>query len=197
MTEQTVTTFSGTPLRRAALNGLDIAAISRAIQTIAQDPAEGRLAFKVRTDWKGGMRLDSRIDAWEQAGKEIARGHHIATDEPVGIGGSDTAANPQEMLLAALNACIAVGFVVECTRRGIGLISVRIEARGALDLRGFFGLDPWVTPGMDPLALRVVVRADAAEHLVRAAFASSLRRSPNRWNISLPAGYAPELIIEQ
>jgi hypothetical protein len=46
-------------------------------------------------------------------------------------------ANPQENLIAALNACLTVGYVAQCAVRGITLESLAIETNGEMDLRGY------------------------------------------------------------
>ena len=71
----------------------------------------------------------------------------IDIDEPYELGGSNRHANPQEHLLAALNACMMVGYVAQCSLRGITLEKLEIESEGDIDLRGFLGLDPAVSPG--------------------------------------------------
>ena len=78
----------------------------------------------------------------------------IDIDEPYELGGSNRFANPQEHLLAALNACMTVGYVAQCAVRGIALESLEIETDGEIDLRGFLGIDPAVPPGYENLSYR-------------------------------------------
>ena len=71
----------------------------------------------------------------------IARTFKVACDEPVELCGENTAANPQELLMSALNACMMVGYVAGCAVRGIALEQLELETSGELDLRGFLGID--------------------------------------------------------
>lgn len=71
------------------------------------------------------------------------------------LGGANTYANPQEYLLAALNACMIVGFTALCALQGIALQRLEITTEGEIDLRGFFGLDPTITPSYRELHTRV------------------------------------------
>ena len=66
----------------------------------------------------------------------------IRVDEPLELCGTNQFPNPQEYLLAALNACMIVGYVAACALEGITLQELRIETSGDIDLRGFLGLDP-------------------------------------------------------
>src|SRR5205814_10389986 len=71
------------------------------------------------------------------------------------LGGSNSFANPQDHLIAALNACITVGYVAQCAVRGITLESLAIETDGEIDLRGFLGIDPTVPQGYEHLSYPV------------------------------------------
>ena len=83
--------------------------------------------------------------------------------EPLEIGGGNAYANPQEYLLAALNACMIVGYTALCALQGIALEKLEITTEGDIDLRGFFGLDPAVPAGYRELQSRVVISADGSE----------------------------------
>ena len=71
----------------------------------------------------------------------MPRNFTIVADEPMELLGTNTAPNPQELLMAAVNACMMVGYVCQAAIRGITLDDCRIETEGELDLRGFLGLD--------------------------------------------------------
>ena len=82
----------------------------------------------------------------------MPRRFSIDIDEPCELGGSNRFANPQEHLLAALNACMMVGYVAQCAVRGITLKRLEIETDGEIDLRGFLGIDPAAPPGYEKLS---------------------------------------------
>src|SRR5262245_30641177 len=66
------------------------------------------------------------------------------TTQPNVVNGSNAPANLQEYLIAAINACMTVGYVAQCAIRGITLTQLKIETEGEINLRGFLGLDPMV-----------------------------------------------------
>ena len=72
------------------------------------------------------------------------RGQHVVTDSPPTLGGPNEAANPVEMLLAALAGCAS--FVCEraAQEMGIALTAVGVTAAGDFDPRGVCGeaVDP-------------------------------------------------------
>jgi uncharacterized OsmC-like protein len=82
-------------------------------------------------------------------------------------GGANAYANPQEYLLAALNACMIVGFTALCALQGIALQKNEITTEGEIDLRGFFGLDPTIAAGYRELPTRVMIKGDGTEDQFR------------------------------
>jgi len=84
-------------------------------------------------------------------------------DEPTGFGGTDTAANPAEVLLAALGASIEVTTRVYAEYLGIPLRGVAVELSGNLDIRGFFDTDPTVRSGFDRIEAKIRIDSPASE----------------------------------
>ena len=74
--------------------------------------------------------------------------------------GQNSAPNPQELLMAAFNACIMVGYVATASAMGINLDSVDIETEGELNLRGFLGIDNKVKPGYDSIQYVVKIKGN-------------------------------------
>jgi hypothetical protein len=92
-------------------------------------------------------------------------------------------ANPQEYLLAALNACMIVTYVSYCSLEGITLDELRIETEGDIDLRGLFGLDPTVQPGYDELRYTVHIRGNGTPEQFEKIHRTVMATSPNRFNL--------------
>lgn len=56
-----------------------------------------------------------------------AREHHFLADEPIQLGGQDSAPSPDEYLLAALAACTAATLRMYADRKGYNLQAVELE----------------------------------------------------------------------
>ncbi|MGD2043635.1 MAG: OsmC family protein [Acidimicrobiia bacterium] len=112
------------------LNSVDIQAVGNLVSAIQEEPTNADTVWKSTVEWKGGFRSEARS-------RDFAP---VASDEPTGLGGDDTAANPVEQLLGALGNCLAVGYAANATVAGIHLESLRIELEGDLDLHTFLGL---------------------------------------------------------
>jgi uncharacterized OsmC-like protein len=118
------------------------------------------------------------------------------SDEPVELLGSNEAPNPQELLLAALNACMMVGFVATASQAGLRIDSLTIESECALDLRGAFGLDPNVKPGAEKIVYTIRVKGSGTQEQFDAVHREMTTKSPNRFHIAQPIPFECKVQVE-
>ncbi len=168
------------------INGLDLAALGQTVEDVQQDPAKARVGFDVTTRWTGQARSETTVEAYRVGGRHVARRHKIVADEPNELLGADSGPNPQELLMAAFNACITVGYVAGASVRGIRLDSLEIKTRGELDLRGFLGLDDQVAAGYELIECEVLIKGDGTPEQFEEIHQAVIRTSPNYFNISRP-----------
>lgn len=180
----------------AMINGFDTDALKQTMDTVRKKPAEGIARFEVTTGWKGGTRSETRVDHWSLGGQSRAKNFTIAIDEPPELLGQNTAANPQEHLLAAMNACMLATYVAACSMQGITLESLEMESSGELDLRGFLGLDKEVIPGYDKLTYAVRIKGDGTPEQFAAIHEWVKKTSPNYFNMASAIQLNGELIVE-
>src|SRR5205085_11968848 len=133
------------------VNGINVDDLFSLIESVRLDSAKGVTRWHVATTWQGQTGSRSQVEGFGIGGEEVKRRFMIDIDEPCELGGSNRFANPQEYLIAALNACMTVGYVAQCAVRGIALESLVIETEAEIDLSGYLGLDPAVPPGHDGL----------------------------------------------
>ena len=76
------------------------------------------VGFDVTTRWNGQTRSEIDRRRLHTGGERITRSHTIVADEPCELLGGDSAPNPQELLMAAFNACITVGYVAGASLQG-------------------------------------------------------------------------------
>ena len=173
-------------LTRPAVNGIDLQGLDAMIASVRADPACGSACFRVKTEWKGQTRSESTVESFTCAGEPIARNFTIVADEPRELLGTDTAPNPQELLLSALNACMMVGYVAQAAIRGITLQDCRIETEGELDLRGFLGLDEDIPPGYRRINYTVHLEGDGTPEQYQEIHQAVMASSPNYFNLAQP-----------
>jgi uncharacterized OsmC-like protein len=166
----------------SVVNGIDTDAVHTLIESVEANPTQGMTHWQVASTWQGGMHSRARVE--------------IDIDEPLELGGGNAYANPQEYLLAGLNACMMVGYSALCALQGITLQKLEITTEGDIDLRGFFGLDPSVAPGYRELRTRVVIKGDGTEDQLRKIHELVLATSPNFYNVTRAVAVVPSLIIE-
>ena len=178
------------------VNGLDVDALHGVIDEVKSDPSKGIVEFKVKTGWKGQTRSETAVESYKLAGNEIKRSFTIKADEPIELLGENTSANPQELLMAALNACITVGYVAGAAVNGITLSRLEIETTGRLDLRGFLGLDSKIKPGYETLQYVVRIAGNGTPQQFKQIHENVMKTSPNYFNLSHPVKLDAKLEVE-
>jgi uncharacterized OsmC-like protein len=160
------------------LNQVDLNAVGALIDKIKQDPSAAQIRYSAEVRWTGAFRSEA----------VIRRFAPIASDEPKGIGGTNSAPNPVEQLLGALGNCLAVGYAINASLAGIAIADLRIDVEGDLDLNVLLGLDPRTEGHAGFSAIRVAVHldTDADEAAVAALHAKVAATSPVGQTLSQP-----------
>lgn len=173
------------PIMKNIVNDIDVDALEGFVAEVIANPDEATLQFGVSTRWTGQLRSESRAEPIVMgSGETILRDFTIASDEPEEILGSNEAANPQELLLAALNACMTVAYVEGASVRGIRLSKLEIDSRGALDLRGLLQLSDTVPPGYPAIDYVVRIAGDGTPEQFAEIHAEVQKVSPNFDNLA-------------
>jgi uncharacterized OsmC-like protein len=178
------------------VNGVNVDGLFALIEGIRRDPAKGATRWHVATSWQGQTRSRSQVEGFGIGSEEVERRFTIDIDEPRELGGSNRFANPQEYLIAALNACVTVGYVAQCAVRGIVLESLVIETEGEIDLRGFLGIDPAVPNGYESLRYTVRIKGNGTKEQFAEIHKAVMATSPNFYNLSRPVALKPTLVVE-
>jgi uncharacterized OsmC-like protein len=167
----------------ARLNGVPVSQCLSLVEAVRNDPASGQTRWRATTTWKGGFSCESRI-----------REHGLPLDEPALLGGTDTAPNPVEAVLAAYGSCLAVGYTLNAAVRGIEVRSLAIDVEGHIDLAGFFGLDAAVPAGFSGITTKVHLDADATAEQLDDLHRHVLATSPVGSILQRPLDVRTELV---
>ncbi|MFL6536020.1 MAG: OsmC family protein [Pseudomonas sp.] len=179
------------------LNGIDVAALQQFAKGVAEDATKRHASFNVKTEWKGQTRTVAKVNRYSLAGETYSRNFEIAADEPNELLGQNCAPNPQELLMAALNACMSVGYAANAALMGIKIHSLEIETNGTLDLRGFLGIDESVNPGYDEVSVAIRLHTDAPRERVEELHDAVLKTSVNYANFSKAIRMVPTLEVRE
>lgn len=178
-------------------NGIDTELIERLVADIRQDHRRGIATFAVTTTWRRGMRSDTQVNGWALGSKRIPHRFSIGIDEPAELCGEDSCPNPQEYLLAAMNACMLNTFIAACSLMGVTVETLVIESGGDLDLRGFLGIDQSVKAGYDSIRYTIRVKGDGTPEQFAKAHEAMRATSPNYFNLANAVVLRSDLVIDQ
>lgn len=178
------------------LNGIDVAGLHAFVGAVKEDPKKGIVLFNVKTNWEGQTRTVATASEYTLGGQKHQRHFEIAADEPGELLGKNSAPNPQEVLMAALNACMSVGYIANAAAMGIKVEKLEIQTEGQLDLRGFLGIDESVKPGYEEVRYTVTLRTNAPKEKVEELHRLVMKTSPNFSNFASAIRMVPTLVVE-
>jgi uncharacterized OsmC-like protein len=149
-------------------NGVDVDQLMTAIESVKQDPENGKLTFMVRSRWNGGFQAEHTAGAY-QVGRENgehSKTHTLNTDEPKEILGGDTGMSPAETIISSLASCLAVGYAANAAAMGIDLDEVSFEITGKGSLEGFMNIGD-ARPGLSDISIRTHVKSAASAEAIQ------------------------------
>ncbi|WP_454691655.1 OsmC family protein [Achromobacter aloeverae] len=182
--------------KAAHINDIDTAGIKTLAAAVEKDSANGLAGFGVSTRWMGQTKSMATVTSWSLGGRVYQKEFEIHADEPEELLGENKAPNPQELLLAALNACMTVGYVAAAALEGVTLTKLSIDTSGTLDLRGFLGFEG-VRPGYESIQYTVTIAGDGTAAQFQRIHETVMATSPNRWNIANAIRLEPKLVVDQ
>jgi uncharacterized OsmC-like protein len=181
---------------QSIVNGIRVDDLKALIHNVKQDARSGLTQWKVTSAWLGRTHIHAEIGPLHIGAKEVERPFVIDIDEPAELGGGNACPNPQEHLIAALNACMVVGYVAVCSLEGIALEKLEIQTEGEIDLRGFLGVDDTVPAGYKSLNYTVRIKGDASAEQFTKIHERVMATSPNYYNITRSVALKPTLVVE-
>ena len=171
--------------QHTVLNGIDVDEFQEALQEVAKQPQAARAPKAARVRWMDGMKL-----------KVGVRNHTFVVDEPPHLKGDDTAPNAVEYVLGAYGACLATGFILNATRRGIEIRNLEIALDSTQDNAfSFLGINDEGHSGFDRVRAKLYVQADADEGTLMEVWEQTLRTSPVGNTLVRPVEVVPEIAV--
>lgn len=175
---------------KTLVNGLDTGMLFKVVETVKQNWEVGKTVWKASTQWKGGFKVET-----------CSRDFTLLADEPEMLCGTNTAANPVEMVLQAYGACLTIGYAMNAAVRGIKIDDINIQLEGEIDLPGFLGLEPPEKlnmdklPGFKTITAKVAIKADADAESLRKLHEHVVSTSPVGVTLSRPVRIETKLEV--
>ena len=172
------------------INGLNTDCLMGVVKTVKENWQVGKTVWKANAKWKTGFQVETS-----------SRNFSMKVDEPDMLCGTDTAANPVELVVQAYGSCLAIGFAMNATVRGISIESLEVDLEGEIDLPGFLGLVPPEELGMDNLPgykhvkATIKVKADADEAALKDLLEAVTKTSPVGLTLSRSVALETELEV--
>lgn len=132
-------------------------ALMKSIGGIQKNPGTSKVVFRAATEWVEDMRCSAKVRDFDP----------MFIDEPPELGGQDSAPNPVELVLVALGTCQEIMYSAYASVMDIQLDSVKVNARGYLDLKGLFGLDSEVPAGYSRITFEAELESPADDESLR------------------------------
>lgn len=133
------------------------AAVMKSIEGIQANPMLSTVFFKASTQWEEDVRCSATVRDFTP----------MIIDEPPELGGKNAGPNPVELVLVALGTCQEIMYSAYASVMGIELISVKVDIKGKLDLKGLFGLDKSVPAGYKSISFEAYIESSADEESIR------------------------------
>ena len=137
--------------------------------TTGEDDQRARdYRWQTRVHWGGGLQA-----------KVFCRNHSWAVGQPASFDIKDEAPSAVEYVLGALGACLAMGFQIHASRRGIHIEEMEISLSGQIEnIFIFIGTEMDGHSGFKQITGTAYVRADAAEQELKSIWQQTIKASP-------------------
>lgn len=172
---------------RKILNGIDVGAFESALAAVGAQPEAAHAPKASRVRWVDGLQF-----------KVFVRNHSFMVDEPPHLTGEDTSPNSVEYVLGAYGSCLATGFVMNATKRGIEVRNLEVALESTQNnVFTFLGLSPSTDghPGFEQITAKLYVQANADAAALREIWEHTVQTSPVHNCLVRTATIKPEIDI--
>jgi len=128
-------------------------ALGTTIANLQKRPGASQVVFRAETQLEQDVRCSAKVRDFATMG----------VDEPVELGGGNTAMNPVELVLVALGTCQEIMVAAYASVMGVPIEELKISVKGNLDLKGLFGLESGVPAGFQKISYETRIKSPA-EH---------------------------------
>ena len=132
-------------------------ALRTRIQNLQANAAPPVAVMRAKTHWLHGLCCEAEV-------RDFIPLH---VDEPPAMGGSNIAANPMELILAALGTCQEILYSAYAALLDVPLESVEVGLAGHMDLREMFDLQHECGAGFTKIRYETRIRSPAREADIR------------------------------
>jgi uncharacterized OsmC-like protein/TusA-related sulfurtransferase len=145
-------------------------------EAVAADQQARDYRWQCRVRWSGGLQC-----------KVYCRNQSWDVGQPASFDVQDAAPSAVEYVLGALGACLAMGFQIHASRRGIQVEALEISLSGQIDnIFVFLGIEQEGHSGFRAITGTLYVQADAEEEILAEIWRHTLAASPVTSTLARP-----------
>ena len=181
-------------------NDVDLDGVKQFDQAVRDNPALGKVTFKVESTWERGTKAVVTVGPVHALGQNIfprTRRFVITSDDPAALGGVDSAPTPAELALVALAGCVTSGIATNAALFDVPLDAMSIDMEADMDMRGLLGHDKSARNGITDIRYTVNIQSPAPEDKVRRCKETIDRKSPVRDTLANPVNITSKLVYKQ
>ena len=125
--------------------------LTAAIGAFTETPEAAKVVFRADTELVEDLKCKIAIRDFDP----------IMIDEPAELGGTNTAANPLEVLVGALGTCQEIIYNAYASVMGIQIDELKVEVKGYCDLRGLLSIDEKTPSGFSKIQYVTTIKSPA------------------------------------
>ena len=182
------------------VNGVNLEEIGKFADAIKADVNVGKVKFIANSEWLGGTKTEVTFKEFYVGGQNAAgakREFKLQIDEPAGLGGTDEAPNPVELLASALSGCLTAAIATNAAMFGTELEKIKTHIEVDFDMRGIFGIDRTVPNGALNLHYTVTLKGKGTKEAMERSKLTIDKKSAIRNTLQLPLNITTDFLIEE
>lgn len=161
------------------VNGFSTEGIMNTVAAIQGNPEVSKFELRATNTWISGGHNRSFVQGFYGACQEDTSRETpfvFDNDEPPVLLGENKGANPGEILLHGLLACMTTAMVLLAAGKGIEVAAVSSSIEGDVDVQGFLGMNPDVSKEFSQI--RVKFNIEGASEEEKEQLLSFAKQSP-------------------
>jgi len=120
------------------LPDLDVNAMKEMKECVKNDPEKAKAKFHITSSIYNNFKVTNKITRFEVGQQSFQHSFNIVSDQPKPLGGNDSGATPEELLLSALGSCLCMSFLCLAKEENLNLTRCDVKTRAKIDLRSVF-----------------------------------------------------------
>ncbi len=151
------------------VNGINTNRVIELATNMAQNQNYGRFRFRANNEWVDGTESRTTIQDFFAGGHERSERKDelvVNSDQPVFLGGNNTAPNAVEHYLNSLCSCLTTTIIAHASVQAYSIENLSVSSEGQMDARGFFGVSEDVARGFTKIDVNIKANGNVDKNAI-------------------------------